>query len=252
MQRGFRDTKFPEDWQSQAVDLPDEQSVPCPRHPDPFSPCCSVTRAPEPSHQPASNWIILMSLVVLPTYTKVNTHKKVLERKDRSAARSRGAEGSCHCRGRPAWGGGTELTAWQLLFKPTDETTCSAWTASIFVNFLSPMAEHSWGQRMAKKGFICLGSCLHPRWLVFINLSQIVFLSLPEKPCWGDSKISSRERIWWEFFVDTKAGNVFCYSWNKARSQWYASSFPSPLLPFYSDLWKYERRRKGTFQKTDI
>lgn len=73
-----------------------------------YHPSSTVTPsvAPEPSHQPACNWIILMSVVILPTYTKASTHKKVLERKDHSAAQSWDAEGSYHCHGRPAWKGG--------------------------------------------------------------------------------------------------------------------------------------------------
>lgn len=54
----------------------------------PFHPSHKVIpgTAPGPSHQPARNWIMLTSVVVLPTFTKTNTHKKVLERKAHSAA----------------------------------------------------------------------------------------------------------------------------------------------------------------------
>lgn len=56
--------------------------------------------APEPSHQPAHNGIILMSLVLLPTHSTASTHEEMLDRKGRSAALAPDPEGRCHCPGR--------------------------------------------------------------------------------------------------------------------------------------------------------
>lgn len=56
--------------------------------------CHPSTRAKPPTSQQLDNSHVSCHLT---TYTKVNTHKKVLERKDHSAAQSRDAEGNCHC-----------------------------------------------------------------------------------------------------------------------------------------------------------
>lgn len=56
--------------------------------------CHPSTRAKPPTSQQLDNSHVSCRLT---TYTKVNTHKKVLERKDHSAAQSRDAEGNCHC-----------------------------------------------------------------------------------------------------------------------------------------------------------
>lgn len=48
---------------------------------------------PGPSHQPACNGIILMSVVLLPTHSPANTHSEVLGRKGHSAALAQALRG---------------------------------------------------------------------------------------------------------------------------------------------------------------
>lgn len=121
-----------------------------------------LSMAPEPSHQPACNWIILMSVVILPTYTKAKTHKKVLERKDYSAVQSWDAEGDYYCHGRLAWKGGIYLIAWQLLLsqqmKPPIQLE-SLW--SLWTNFFLPQ-QNIYKPREWPKGFHLFGELLAP------------------------------------------------------------------------------------------
>lgn len=131
-QQQSRDTKLPGVWQSQAgdhADDPDAHSLTFPHHSVLFFPCCSVTQhprtSPEPSHQPACNGIILMSVVLLATHSTANTHNELLGRKGHSTALAQTLRGfSTILEGSRDRRGFTPCTAAAL--EPRDEPPCSA------------------------------------------------------------------------------------------------------------------------------